>query len=56
MKLADAILKMIRDPDGRERMGKAGREKVEREFTFDAQVPKLIEIYRKMFKRQNNAA
>ncbi|MHA1279572.1 MAG: glycosyltransferase family 4 protein [Candidatus Helarchaeota archaeon] len=56
MKLADAIRKMIQDPEGRERMGKAGREKVEREFTFEVQTPKLIEIYRKMFERQNRVA
>ena len=55
-KLAAAITKMIRDSESRKRMGKAGRKKVEREFTFDAQTPQLVEIYRKMLERQYREA
>lgn len=49
-KLAAAIRKMIKNPRERERMGRAGKEKVERQFTFDAQTPKLVEIYRKILE------
>ena len=43
--LADALEKLVRAPELRERFGKAGRLKVEREFTLQGLVGKLGELY-----------
>ncbi len=41
--LADAMIRLLGDPDGLERMGAAGRERVVRDFTWPAVVRKLRE-------------
>jgi glycosyltransferase involved in cell wall biosynthesis len=43
--LAEAMVRMIRDPQMRERMGKAGREKVVREFDERGVLEKIFKIY-----------
>jgi len=44
--LADAMFRLIQAPDLRERMGKAGRAKVEREFDEQMVIEKVLEAYR----------
>jgi glycosyltransferase involved in cell wall biosynthesis len=43
--LADAILNLLNDPDRRGRMAGAGREKVRRQFRFDAMVQSYEGVY-----------
>ena len=43
--LAEAITGLLRDPDLRERLGQAARERVIREFSVDRMVNQTIEIY-----------
>lgn len=43
--LADAIRTLLDDPELRSRMGNAGRELVEREFTIEAVVSATLDIY-----------
>lgn len=42
--LAQAIVRMIEDPAMRERMGKAGREKMEREFDERIVLEKILKV------------
>jgi glycogen synthase len=44
--LADALNRLLADPLSRERMGKAGRQRVEREFAWDAIAYQTVELYR----------
>ena len=44
--LADALEKLARDPDIRAKFAKAGRLKVEREFTLQGLAGKLDELFR----------
>jgi len=46
--LADAILKMLSDWERMQAMGRAGYERVKKDFTFEAQTEKLEGIYRKV--------
>ena len=48
--LAEAMIRMILDPELRQRMGIAGRAKVEREFDERAVVEKILRVYRPMFE------
>ncbi|MBV5278116.1 MAG: glycosyltransferase, partial [Campylobacteraceae bacterium] len=43
--LADAIKKLLDDPDLRSRMGRAGREKALKEFDVATIVDKHLEVY-----------
>ena len=43
--LAQAMEQMIRDPEMRKRMGKAGRKKVEREFDEKMVIKKILDTY-----------
>jgi glycosyltransferase involved in cell wall biosynthesis len=43
--MAEALLRLGRDPVLRERMGQAGRARAEREFTLDAMVHAYEELY-----------
>jgi len=45
---ADKIEKLICDPALRERMGKAGREKVKREYQWSVSVDKMIDVYKEV--------
>ena len=42
---ADAIRRVLRTPDHRAAMGRAGRERVQREFTFAQQSRALLDVY-----------
>lgn len=46
--LADAIQRLLRDPDLCDRMGRAGRELAEREFSIDRVVAKHLAVYREL--------
>jgi len=43
--LAEAMIRLIRDPALRERMGKAGRTKIEQEFDERLVIEKVMDIY-----------
>jgi glycosyltransferase involved in cell wall biosynthesis len=43
--LASAIGQMMRDPDAREVMGRAGRQRVERSFRADDHARRVEELY-----------
>lgn len=43
--LAEALLKLARDPGLRNRMGVAGRERVEREFSLEANIARFAAFY-----------
>jgi glycosyltransferase involved in cell wall biosynthesis len=43
----DALERMIASPALRERMGAAGRARVEAEYSLEAQVPRLADILRR---------
>jgi len=43
--LAEAMIRLIQDPSLRERMGKAGRVKVEREFDEQMVIEKVLDVY-----------
>lgn len=43
--LASAITKLIQDPGMRERMGAAGRARVNREFTLEKMVERVMKVY-----------
>jgi glycosyltransferase involved in cell wall biosynthesis len=45
--LAAAIVRLAHDPDGRSRMGAAGRARVAREFTLERQVEAIDRAYRR---------
>ena len=42
--VALAIGKLLDEPETAERMGRAGRDRVESEFTWDGQAAKLVEL------------
>jgi glycosyltransferase involved in cell wall biosynthesis len=44
--LADAIQKLVEDPELRQRLGRAGRELAEREFAIESIVQQHLDIYR----------
>jgi glycosyltransferase involved in cell wall biosynthesis len=43
--LADAIVRLLRDPELRKRLGSAGRERVLSEFRTDRIVEQTLEVY-----------
>ena len=47
-RLAEAILTLARDPDLRQRMGQAGRRKVETEFDWERKMDRMLGIYREV--------
>ena len=46
--LASAIGKLLKDPERRERMGRAGLERVKRLFSADQMVEKTVGVYRNL--------
>lgn len=46
--LADAMTRLLRDPERRRAMGVAGRERVLREFTWDRIADRLVALYRSL--------
>jgi glycosyltransferase involved in cell wall biosynthesis len=45
--LASAIVKLLKDPERRERMGQAGLARVRRLFSADRMVEQTLDVYRK---------
>jgi len=48
--MAEHIIKLLRDPELRERMGRAGRERVRERYTADRMVEHTIDIYLSILK------
>ena len=51
--LADAIIRLLRDPDLRQRMGWAGQERVRAEFTVDQVVAQTLAVYESVVRKQS---
>ena len=52
--LAEALQKLIADPELRRRMGQAGREKALREFTLDRMLRETERVYEGVLKFARN--
>ncbi|HMQ33674.1 MAG TPA: glycosyltransferase, partial [Chloroflexaceae bacterium] len=48
--LAEGLNRVARDPELRERFGKAGRRRVEDHFSWDAIAQKTVELYRSLVR------
>ena len=46
---AEKILELLADPEARARMGRYGRERVEKELAWEYEVPKLLAAYEALF-------
>jgi glycosyltransferase involved in cell wall biosynthesis len=51
--MADRILKLLRDPDLAQRMGRDGRKTVEMRFSIDAMMSRLMHLYDKVLAGKN---
>ena len=49
--LADALQKLIADPELRRRMGQAGREKALKEFTLDRMLAETQKVYEEILSK-----
>ena len=49
--LADKIVSLLDDPATRRKMGLFGRERVEKELSWDHEAPKLLAAYERLFER-----
>jgi glycosyltransferase involved in cell wall biosynthesis len=49
--LADALAELLKDPDRAARMGAAGRQRVERLFTLDRFLDRILEVYSEVADR-----
>jgi len=49
--LADALARLIADPGLRARMGAAGRERVQREFTLEKMVERVMRVYEEVLAK-----
>lgn len=54
--LADAMVRLAESPALRASMGQAGRDKVVREFDWEAKVDRMVEVYRSVMPRELGAA
>jgi glycosyltransferase involved in cell wall biosynthesis len=50
--LADAILRLLRDPELRHRMGQAGQERVRRHFSVDQMVRRTEVLYEELLRQK----
>jgi glycosyltransferase involved in cell wall biosynthesis len=50
--LADAILRLLRDPDLRQRMGEVGRARVTEHFSVEQMVRKTETLYEQLLKEK----
>jgi glycosyltransferase involved in cell wall biosynthesis len=48
--LADALVRLATDDHLRRRMGEAGRERVEREFSFSRRLARVEELYERVIE------
>ncbi len=49
--LAEALSRLASDPDLRDRLGRAGRQRVEREFDWEAKIDDMLAVYRRAIAR-----
>jgi glycosyltransferase involved in cell wall biosynthesis len=49
--LADGLSRLAADPELRARLGRAGRERVERDFNWEDKIDDMIAIYRRAIVR-----
>lgn len=49
--LTDALSRLASDPELRDRLGRAGRERVEREFDWEAKIDDMLAVYRRVIAR-----
>jgi starch synthase len=49
--LADVLTEVVADPEGARRMGRAGRDRAEREFSWDAIADRTMSVYRQVLTR-----
>ena len=54
--LAGKIVALLDDPQLRQRMGHAGRQRVLNELAWDHEIPKLLAAYRTLWQRQEKSA
>lgn len=54
--LADSLTRLLRDPELRARMGRAGRERVLCEFTVDQIVPQMLTVYESVVRERTNTS
>jgi glycosyltransferase involved in cell wall biosynthesis len=52
--LASAITRLLKDPERRERMGRAGHERVARLFSAEQMIEKTLAVYRHLESRKSN--
>ena len=48
--LANAMIRMIREPEQRKKMGMAARKRLEEEYTLDVMLGRLLELYTKLMR------
>jgi glycosyltransferase involved in cell wall biosynthesis len=53
--LAERILSLLDDPERRATMGKLGRARVEKDLSWQRQVPELLRAYETVFERVERA-
>lgn len=53
--LADAMERLAGNPDLRRRMGKAGRRKIERFYTWDTKIDRILDFYREAVQTSDAA-
>jgi glycosyltransferase involved in cell wall biosynthesis len=53
--LAEKIVELLDDPDARDRMGRFGRERVERVLAWMYEAPKLLAAYDAVFQERSAA-
>jgi glycosyltransferase involved in cell wall biosynthesis len=52
---ASRILELLADPARREAMGRIGRERVEQQFSWERQAPRLLEAYSSLWSETRSA-
>ena len=52
--IADAILKLLRNPEEAEQMGKLGRERIAQKFNLNRMIDEYEILYHRLLKRQLN--
>ncbi|MGH7456446.1 MAG: glycosyltransferase, partial [bacterium] len=50
-RLATAIMKLLREPECRRRLGRCGRQRVEKQFSLDGMVRNYAKVYLELFAR-----